>query len=92
VPSTGGNEAEPVAAEASFEVALERLEAIVERLEGGDLALEEALASFEEGVHLSRRLADQLAAAEQRVERLVREGGTILARPLDGTDDGDSEP
>jgi exodeoxyribonuclease VII small subunit len=75
VPSTGGNEAEPVAAEASFEV-----------------ALEEALASFEEGVHLSRRLADQLAAAEQRVERLVREGGTILARPLDGTDDGDSEP
>jgi exodeoxyribonuclease VII small subunit len=70
--------------EPSFETALDRLEAIVERLEDGDLALEEALAGFEEGVRLSRRLADRLADAERRIERLTREGGVLVARPLAG--------
>jgi exodeoxyribonuclease VII small subunit len=65
-----------------FERALERLEAIVARLEQGDLALEEALAVFEEGVALSRRCAAQLDAAERRVEVLVREGQVLAARPL----------
>jgi exodeoxyribonuclease VII small subunit len=65
-----------------FERALERLEAIVARLEQGDLALEEALAVFEEGVALSRRCAAQLDAAERRVEVLVREGQALAARPL----------
>jgi exodeoxyribonuclease VII small subunit len=68
---------------APFEAALERLEGIVDRLEDGDLPLEEALARFEEGVALSRQLADQLTAAEQRVERLVREGGEVSAQPVD---------
>jgi exodeoxyribonuclease VII small subunit len=71
------------AGEPPFEAALDRLEAIVGRLEDGDLALEDALAGFEEGVRLSRRLADRLADAERRIERLVREGGVIATRPLD---------
>jgi exodeoxyribonuclease VII small subunit len=58
----------------SFESALERLEAIVERLEGGELPLEEALSAFEEGVTLSRRCSAELEAAERRIEQLV--GGT----------------
>jgi exodeoxyribonuclease VII small subunit len=65
-----------------FEEALERLEAIVHGLEGGDLSLEEALARFEEGVGLTRSLGEQLALAERRVEQLVREGGGLVARPL----------
>lgn len=65
-----------------FEEALERLEAIVEGLEGGELALEEALARFEEGVGLTRALGAQLTEAERRVEQLVREGGGLVARPL----------
>ncbi len=67
----------------SFEGALERLEAIVDLLEHGDLALENALATFEEGVGLSRRLGEQLGGAERRVEELLREGAGLVARPLD---------
>jgi len=58
----------------SFEVALERLEGIVDRLEEGDLELEAALAAFEEGVALSRRCAEHLEGAERRIELLLREG------------------
>jgi len=65
-----------------FEEALERLEAIVDGLEGGELALEEALARFEEGVGLTRALGEQLTQAERRVEQLVRDGGGLVAKPL----------
>ena len=42
----------------SFESSLEQLESIVDRLEEGDLPLEEALAAFEQGVALTRRCAE----------------------------------
>ena len=42
----------------------------VDRLEGGELELEAALASFEQGVALTRRCAQQLEAAEERIELL----------------------
>jgi exodeoxyribonuclease VII small subunit len=69
--------------ELRFEAALDRLEAIVDRLEGGELALEDSLASFEEGVRLSRALSERIASAERRVERLLKEGGELLARPFE---------
>lgn len=75
--------------ELPFEAALERLEEIVQRLEAGDLPLEEALAAFEEGVGLSRRCAQQLDAAERRIEVLLEEGGELRARPFAGGDEGD---
>ena len=65
-----------------FEAALERLEAVVDRLEQGDLELEQSLAAFEEGVRLSKRCGVQLEAAEQRIEVLMKEGGQWLARPF----------
>ncbi len=68
--------------EPSFEAALERLESLVADLEDGALSLEQALAGFEEGVHLSRRLAEQLGDAERRIERLTQEGGVLTTRPL----------
>ena len=71
----------------SFEQTLQRLETIVEELEGGELALERALSMFEEGVKLSRCCAEQLSAAEQRVETLVREGGEWKARPFEPPDE-----
>ena len=60
--------------EPSFESALEQLEAIVDRLESGELPLEEALAAFEQGVALSRRCTAELEAAERRIELLVAVG------------------
>ena len=75
--------------EPSFEQALERLETIVEELEGGSLSLEESLARYEEGMRLSKRLTQSLDRAEKRIERLVEEGGAPTTRPLEddpGTD------
>lgn len=87
-PPSADSSAGGAAADPPFEVALERLEALVDRLEGGELDLEDALARFEEGVALSRRLAERLGAAERRVERLLREGAGVVTRPLDVPGDG----
>lgn len=67
-----------------FEQSLERLETIVEDLEGGELSLEESLRRYEEGIRLSRRLTTTLDAAEQRIERLVEERGEApRTEPMD---------
>ncbi len=68
--------------ELAFEGALDELEALVERLEAGDLALEQALATFERGVALSRRCAELLDRAEQRIDELVRAQGGAAVRPF----------
>ena len=83
-PATGADSEAPP----SLEAGLERLEAIVERLEQGDLELEAALASFEEGVALTRGCAAQLDAARRRIEVLVREGNELTERPF--TESGES--
>lgn len=70
----------------AFEAALDELEALVDRLEDGDLALEQALASFERGVALSRRCAELLDRAERRIEVLVRDGAGSGVQPFDETD------
>ena len=66
----------------AFEGALDELEALVARLEAGDLALEDALATFERGVALSRRCAELLGAVEQRIDELVRASGGAAVRPF----------
>jgi len=69
-------------AEVSFEGALERLEALVDQLEAGELPLEEALSAFEEGVALSRRCAEQLETAERRIEALIEADGSLREEPF----------
>ncbi len=59
-------------AEPTFEEALNQLEALVARLEAGDLPLEEALRAFEEGVRLARVCSARLEDAERRVHLLTR--------------------
>ncbi len=54
----------------------------MDRLEDGDLELEDALAAFEDGVNLTRRCAGQLEDAERRIELLVREGEKWVSRPF----------
>lgn len=73
----------------TFEEALVELEGIVDRLEDGELELEQALLAFEDGVRLSRQCAAQLDAAEQRVEILVREGRELVARPFEAGAESD---
>ena len=58
--------------EQTFEQALTRLEEIVERMESGDLSLDESLALFQEGVGLSRSCSNRLNDAEGRIQKMVR--------------------
>jgi len=60
----------------AFEDILSRLSTVVERLESGEMPLEESLTLFEEGVRLSRVGAARLDEAERRVERLLHQDGT----------------
>ena len=66
----------------SFEQGCERLEAIVQQLEDGELSLERSLELFEQGVHLSRNCRKQLEEAETRVEILMKKGGDRSAEPF----------
>lgn len=57
-----------------FENALAQLQGIVQKLESGDLSLEESLKGFEEGVRLTRQCQEVLQHAEQRVQVLTQNG------------------
>jgi exodeoxyribonuclease VII small subunit len=67
----------------AFEEILSRLNTVVEKLEAGDMTLEDSLALFEEGVRLSRLGSVRLDEAERRVERLLNEDGktAMIASP-----------
>lgn len=56
-----------------FETSLKQLEGIVERLEQGEVPLEQALALYEEGIQLARACAELLNTAEVRLKRLGRD-------------------
>ncbi len=58
-----------------FEAAMRDLEEIVERLEHGDLPLEESLKAFERGIMLTRNCQTALKDAEQKVEILLKKAG-----------------
>jgi exodeoxyribonuclease VII small subunit len=69
---------------ASFSQDLERLEAIVRRLEAGELDLDEALQIFEEGVKRLRGARARLAAAEAKVKQVLTDrAGTLRLDDLD---------
>jgi exodeoxyribonuclease VII small subunit len=69
-----------------FDQVLERLRAVVDKLEHGNLGLEDALKTFEEGVALARHGHALLDAAEKRVEMLVRgEAGGDDVTPFGGS-------
>lgn len=68
----------------SFEQILERLGAVVEQLEDGEVPLEKALTTFEQGIALSRLGQARLDEAERRIELLLQDdaSGTVQTRPL----------
>jgi len=59
----------------NFEKALDDLNNIVEKMEEGDLSLEDSLKSFENGIGLIRQCQTTLKDAEQKVKVLVKSGG-----------------
>lgn len=57
----------------TFEKSVEQLDAIVERMESGELSLDESLKLFEKGVKLTRECQNTLAEAEAKIEKLMKE-------------------
>ena len=70
-------------AEPGFDAILVRLREVVQKLESGELTLEQSLAVYEEGVQLARRGQQLLASAEKRVEILVSAAGGVQTVPFD---------
>jgi len=66
-----------------FETSMRDLEELVERLEQGDLPLEESLAAFERGVLLTRNCQTALKEAEQKVEILLKKAGGSTVEDFD---------
>ncbi|MDH3899538.1 MAG: exodeoxyribonuclease VII small subunit [Gammaproteobacteria bacterium] len=69
-----------------FEQSLKELETLVEKMEQGDLSLEESLQYFERGVQLTRACQQALKAAEQKVETLLIKNGQEDVVPFDSED------
>jgi exodeoxyribonuclease VII small subunit len=65
--------------ELTFEQALEELDALVRRMESGQLGLDESIAAYERGAELAKYCQAQLAAAEEKIKVLDGE----LLKPLD---------
>jgi exodeoxyribonuclease VII small subunit len=73
-----------------FEQSLSELEALVQKLEEGEVPLEEALKTFERGVALTRQCQTALRNAQQKVEVLLAQpgkNGEQIVAPFDGDDD-----
>lgn len=65
-----------------FESALAELETLVERMEKGDLSLEESLRQFESGIKLTRECQHALQQAEQKVQILLEKDGATTLQPF----------
>lgn len=65
------SKAPPVpAAEMTFEQALDELDALVRRMEAGDLPLDDSIAAYKRGAELAKHCQAKLAAAEQEIKKL----------------------
>lgn len=69
-----------------FEQSLSELQTLVERLESGELPLEESLSAFEQGIRLTRDCQGALTQAEQKVQILLERDGELEEAPFEAGD------
>lgn len=84
-PSPKSDEQQPF----DFEKSLAELEQLVERMEHGELTLEESLKDFERGIELTRGCQKALTEAEQKVKLLVQKDGSETLEPFEPDTDTD---
>lgn len=80
----------------SFEESLERLEVIVQQMEGGSLSLEDMISRFEEGQALIKFCSGKLNEVERKIEVLIKKGDKVASESLESVsevedDDGEQE-
>ena len=71
----------------ALETSLDSLETLVERMESGELTLEDSLQAFEQGVKLTRECQQALSQAEQKVRILLEQDPQAEPVPFEGRDD-----
>ncbi|MEP2736517.1 MAG: exodeoxyribonuclease VII small subunit [Erythrobacter sp.] len=79
------SETENSGADLNFEQALSALEEIVQRLESGDVPLDQSIALYEKGEALRKQCQSRLDAAQQRIEQIVadKDGKASSSQPFD---------
>lgn len=70
-----------------FEESLTKLETLVDKMESGELSLEDSLSTFEEGIRLTRSCQEALKQAEQKVQLLMEKNGEISSEPFPDRED-----
>ncbi len=70
----------------NFEKALQELETLVERMEQGEISLEDSLKDFERGIELTRACQKALQEAEQKVQILMEKDGQTRLEPFESDD------
>ena len=72
----------------NFEQSMKKLEQTVQKLESGDLPLEEAMQKFEEGIKLSRLCSEKLDETEKKITLLTQdEKGNVSEKPFISEDE-----
>jgi exodeoxyribonuclease VII small subunit len=67
----------------SFEQLMSKLEQIVEELDSGELPLEQALKSFEEGIKISRQCSKKLDETEKKITLLLSDGDAVTEKEFE---------
>lgn len=88
MPRKAASETSPVA---DFEQSLDALESLVEKMEQGDMSLEDSLAAYERGVGLYRKCQAALEQAELRVRLLTDPQDPATTRPFEADDTGSDD-
>lgn len=65
-----------------FEQSLAELESLVEKMESGEMSLEDSLKAFEQGIKYTRDCQNALTKAEQKVQLLLQKNGQMEAQPF----------
>ena len=73
-----------------FEQSLVKLENLVEKMEAGELTLEDSLTTFEESIRLTRECQQALNQAEQKVKILIEQNGQVTSQDFDTGPVGDA--
>jgi len=92
--SAGKQSEQPAEPQLSFEEAIDQLEEITRKLEGGALSLDESIQAYETGMQLKKHCQTMLERAEKKLEYLERKSDGELERKAietDEDDEGDGE-
>ena len=76
--------------EIKFEAALKRLEEIADKLERGDIPLEDSLKLYEEGQKLIKLCREKLSKAEAKVKELIKKNKEFILKPTERDFDSES--